>query len=115
MQKIFIKRIYAPAARTDGWRVLVDRLWPRGIAKAVARIDGWAKDVAPSTALRTWFAHDPKKWAAFQKKYRAELRNNPAVADLQKRIAKQKTITLLFGARDEEHAHAIVLKAFLKK
>jgi uncharacterized protein YeaO (DUF488 family) len=112
--KIAIKRIYEEPARTDGTRILVDRLWPRGVSKEKAQLDLWLKDIAPSNALRKWFAHDPKKWAGFQKKYRAELKdNNDAVAQINK-LAKRKNITLLYAAKDEEHNEAVVIKDFIR-
>jgi uncharacterized protein YeaO (DUF488 family) len=109
---IKLKRIYDEPARGDGHRVLVDRLWPRGIAKDRAKIDLWLKEVAPSTELRTWFAHDPEKWGEFRKRYRAELRRNAAVGELTRR-AKRGTVTLLYAARDEAHNEAVVIKDFI--
>src|SRR6266700_3199338 len=100
-----VKRVYEKAEAKDGWRVLVDRLWPRGMKKEAAKIDQWMKDVAPSDALRKWFGHDAKKWGDFHKKYRAEL----------KKLEKEhRTLTLLFGARDEEHNQAVVLAEVLR-
>ena len=113
--KILLKRIYEPAKRTDGARVLVDRLWPRGISKERAKLDLWLKDIAPSTELRKWFNHDPKKWSEFQKRYKQELRSNPEPVKQLKALAKKKTTTLLYGARDEEHNEAIVIQKFLTK
>lgn len=110
--KIVLQRAYdAPPA--TGYRVLVDRLWPRGVTKEKAAIDEWCKDVAPSTALRTWFGHDPAKWAEFQRKYKAELK--PQAADLRALLkrAKRGPLVLVYGAKDEEHNQAVVLKAFL--
>jgi uncharacterized protein YeaO (DUF488 family) len=109
---ISIKRVYEPAAKSDGKRVLVDRVWPRGVTKAKAKVDLWLKDVAPSTELRKWFGHDPDKWADFQKKYRAELKGNPALAEL-KAVAKDGAVTLVFAAKDEDHNNAVVLKQIL--
>ena len=103
-----IKRIYEPPAQSDGQRILVDRLWPRGVAKAQARIDLWLKDVAPSADLRRWFGHKPERWAEFQKRYLAELAGNPALEELR-RLARGKPTTLLYGARDETHNQARVL------
>lgn len=111
---ILLKRAYAAPTSSDGKRVLVDRLWPRGLAKAKAALDLWLKDVAPSTELRKWFGHDPAKWAEFQRRYRAELKNNPALATLQK-MAEQGDITLIFAARDEQHNEAVVLKDVLER
>jgi len=110
--KISIKRIYEPAAKSDGKRILVDRIWPRGIKKAEAGVDLWLKDVAPSTELRKWFGHDPEKWVAFQKKYKAELKGSPALAEL-KAAVKDQSVTLLFAAKDEDHNNAVVLKKIL--
>lgn len=112
--KVALKRAYAPPAATDGRRVLVDRLWPRGLAKARAGIDLWLKAVAPSTELRKWFAHDPAKWTEFQKRYRAELKGNPALAELQA-LARDEHVTLLYAARDEMHNEAVVLKRILER
>ena len=109
-----LKRAYDPPARTDGKRILIDRLWPRGVSKARARIDLWLKDVAPSTELRKWFGHDPEKWPDFRKRYRAELKGNPALAEL-KALARQGSITLVYSARDELHNDAVVLKAILAR
>lgn len=103
-----IKRIYEPAASEDGQRILVDRLWPRGVAKAEAHIDLWLKDVAPSADLRRWFGHKPERWAEFQKRYLAELKDNPAFEDLR-RLVRGKPTTLLYGAKDETHNQARVL------
>lgn len=112
---IRIKRVYQPAAREDGLRVLVDRLWPRGMKKETAKIDLWMKDVAPSDALRKSCCHDVKKWPDFQKRYQAELKKKKEViAELKKMEKKHRTLTLLFGARDEEHNQAVVLAEWLK-
>lgn len=111
-----VKRIYEKAEKGDGWRVLVDRLWPRGMKKEVAKIDLWMKDVAPSDALRKSFCHDVKKWPDFQKKYRAELSDKRAmIAELKKTEKEHGTLTLLFGAKDEEHNQAVVLAEFLNR
>ena len=110
---IKLKRVYEPANEADGKRILVERLWPRGLTKEKAQVDLWMKDVAPSTALRKWFDHDPAKWTEFQKRYRAELEDNSEqVAQLTEAIGKRKT-TLVYGAKDEEHNAAIVLLEFL--
>ena len=112
---IRIKRVYEPAAKQDGLRVLVDRLWPRGMTKEAAKADVWMKDVAPSAALRKWFGHEPEKWAAFQKRYRAELADKKAmIAELKKMEKEHGTLTLLYGAKDEEHNQAVVLAGVLK-
>ncbi|MCC8108350.1 MAG: DUF488 family protein [Planctomycetes bacterium] len=110
-----LKRVYEPAAAGDGFRILTDRLWPRGLSKEKARVDLWAKDVAPSTELRKWFNHDVTLWPEFVRRYHAELKNNPALHDLAVELSRHKTVTLLFGAKDEEHNQAVVLLKSLKK
>lgn len=111
---IRIKRVYDPADKADGYRILVDRLWPRGLSKETANIDLWLKEIAPSPDLRKWFDHDPKKWKSFNKKYRDELKSNAkAVTYLRDIITDNQTITLLYGAKDEVHNQAIVLRDFL--
>lgn len=114
---IRIERVYEPPGRGDGVRVLVDRLWPRGLSEQKARIDEWQKDLAPTAALRKWFQHDPKKWNEFQRRYRNELKAKGKLEELQElaRRAKRETITLLFGALDEEHNNAVALKDLLKE
>ena len=111
---VMLKRAYALPTETDGQRVLVDRLWPRGVAKAKAGIDLWLKDVAPSTELRKWFAHDPEKWAEFKTRYRAELKGSAALAEL-KALARQGDITLIYGAKDQLNNEAVVLKQILDR
>lgn len=107
-----IKRVYEPAEKSDGLRILIDRLWPRGVKKDV--IDLWIRDVAPTDALRKWFHHEERKWSEFRGKYRQELSANPeAVAELRGAV-KGKTATLLYGAKDETHNQAVVLSEFLK-
>jgi len=111
---ILLKRAYEPADPDDGFRILVDRLWPRGITKDAAHIDLWLKEVAPSTTLRTWFGHDPSKWAEFRKRYVAELSGNPeAVAQLTQCLSRG-VVTLVYGAKDEQHNQAVVLKEYLE-
>ncbi|HEY4355800.1 MAG TPA: DUF488 domain-containing protein [Acidobacteriaceae bacterium] len=110
---IRIKRVYEPAADADGRRILVDRLWPRGLSKANAHVDVWLKDAGPSHALRKWFGHDPDRWAEFQRKYRAELKGSAALQELKK--AAKGNVTLLYGAKDEEHNQAVVLLRILKR
>jgi len=111
-----VKRIYDPPKKDDGVRVLVDRLWPRGLAKDKARIDLWLRDIAPSDALRKWFAHDPNRWAAFQKKYREELKAKKELLRQIKRLEKGSgVVTLLYGARDEKHNQAVALGSLLKR
>jgi len=111
---IFLKRAYESPAEADGVRVLVDRLWPRGVAKSKANIDFWLKDLAPSTELRKWFGHDPEKWPEFQKRYRAELRGNPALSELRA-LSRQGNVTLIYAAKDELHNDAVVLKQVLSR
>lgn len=115
MSKIRVKRVYEEPSRTDGLRILVDRLWPRGLTKERAAVDLWLKDVAPSTELRKWFGHDPAKWKEFQARYRKELVERKAALDLLAQKSKDHTVTLLYGARDEEHNEAIVLKSILER
>jgi uncharacterized protein YeaO (DUF488 family) len=115
MKDLPIKRIYEPAEKSDGFRILVDRLWPRGIKKETAGIDVWLKDVAPSTELRQWFHSGDKDWQEFRHKYLLELKHNPAVGELADLIEQHKTVTLLYAAKDEQHNHALVLKGFLQK
>lgn len=111
-----IKRAYEDASKGDGFRVLVDRIWPRGVSKEAAQIDEWLQDIAPSTELRKWFGHDPEKWDEFRKKYRAEIRQNQAACDQLKKICKENsTVTLVYGAKDEEHNNAVVLLEIIKK
>jgi uncharacterized protein YeaO (DUF488 family) len=112
---IQIARIYEPAQKGDGWRVLVDRLWPRGIKKENAQVDLWMKDIAPSEALREWFGHEPERWTEFQQRYKAELsKKKELVAELKRAEKMHGTLTLLFGARDKEHNQAVVLLHKLK-
>jgi uncharacterized protein YeaO (DUF488 family) len=113
--KIAIRRVYEPPAKSDGYRVLVDRVWPRGMTKAAAAVDEWQKELAPSTPLRKWFGHAPEKWAAFKEKYRQELDDNPAVAEFLSGHRDKTLLTLVYGAKDEAHTHALVLQEYLKK
>jgi len=108
--KLKIKRVYDKPAEEDGTRILVDRLWPRGLTKQKAKVDVWLKDIAPSTELRKWFAHDPEKWKEFIKKYKKELHENKEQAAILKEYLKQGTVTLVYGARDEVHNEALVIK-----
>jgi uncharacterized protein YeaO (DUF488 family) len=111
---IEIKRIYAEPNSKDGTRILVDRLWPRGVSREKAKLDMWLKDIAPSAELRRWFSHDPVKWAEFQVRYRHELQSKrDLLLDLKERGAKGR-VTLLYGAKDESHNEAAVLQAFLQ-
>jgi uncharacterized protein YeaO (DUF488 family) len=108
-----IKRIYEPASGTDGKRILVDRLWPRGISKGRAAVDEWIREIAPSSDLRKWFAHDPSKWDEFKKKYRKELLKNMDLVTRLKAETRKGPVTLLYAAKDPEHNNAVVLKEFL--
>lgn len=109
-----IKRVYEAASPEDGYRILVDRLWPRGLRKEDASIDWWLKDIAPSPDLRTWFGHKPERFNEFSLRYQEELQDNPAVAELQEKITNTTaTVTLLYGARDTSNNHAKVLLDFL--
>ena len=112
---IRFKRAYEPAAPSDGRRVLVERLWPRGLSKARLRLDDWMKDVAPSTALRRWFGHDPKKWPEFRRRYLAELRARRWAWQPLVRAARRGRVTLVYAARDPAHNGALALKAFLDR
>lgn len=111
-----LKRIYESYEKSDGYRVLVDRMWPRGVKKVDAHVDLWLKEVAPSTELRKWFNHDPSKFDAFKERYQDELKKEPqevAVKELLAVMAKNETVTLLYGAKDEQHNQAVVLAAYL--
>ncbi len=110
---IRIKRIYESSLKTDGYRVLVDRLWPRGVTKEKASIDDWAKDLAPTVELRKWFGHTPSLWTAFQKKYKQELKQNKMAHQFLENNKHRKVITLVYAAKDKKHNHAIVLGDFL--
>jgi uncharacterized protein YeaO (DUF488 family) len=110
---IKLKRAYEPAAPDDGTRVLIDRLWPRGVRKATAAIDQWVKDIAPSTALRKWFGHDPVRWPEFRRRYAAEVYRHPEQLTKLRDLARQGPITLVFSARDEVHNDAVALRGFL--
>jgi len=111
--RIAIKRVYEPASRGDGRRILVDRLWPRGLSKEKAAVDLWLKEIAPSSELRKWFGHDPEKWGEFQRHYRAELDSNGAALEALKEAIGKGPATLLYGARDEQHNDAVVLRDLL--
>ncbi len=111
---IQLKRVYEKPSRNDGLRILVDRLWPRGLTKERAAVALWLKDVAPSTELRKWFGHDPAKWKQFQVRYRKELREKTDALKVLKKKSKEQIVTLVYGARDEEHNEALVLKAILE-
>ncbi|MEO6970595.1 MAG: DUF488 domain-containing protein [Chthoniobacterales bacterium] len=112
---IRLKRAYEKPERTDGTRILVDRLWPRGLTKEKAAIDLWLKELAPSTELRKWFGHDPAKWRSFRSRYRTELKEQSDQLILIKSKAKRGVVTLIYGARDQEHNEAVVLRELLAK
>ncbi len=109
-----IKRVYEQPTREDGTRILVDRLWPRGLTKEKAKVDLWLKDVAPSTELRKWYAHDPSRWTEFQARYRDELKHNQQPLEQLEQAAAKGPATLVYGARDEQHNEAVVLQQLLK-
>jgi len=112
--KVKLKRVYEPFEEDDGFRILVDRLWPRGLSKEKARVDLWLKDIAPSDELRKWFAHEPSRWEEFVKRYESELRRNEDTLSELKRIIKvKKTVTLLYSASDIERNNAVALKKIL--
>lgn len=113
MRMIKLKRAYEAPAKSDGLRILVDRVWPRGVTKEKLSLHEWKKELAPSAKLRGWFGHDPARWAEFKKRYRAELKGNKELQEL-KRLAEHKTVTLVYGARDEKHNQAEALKEFLR-
>lgn len=109
--KIRIKRVYEQPDKHDGLRILVDRLWPRGLTKEKASVDLWLKDIAPSTALRKWFGHDPAKWEAFKERYLAELKSNSEqIRLLKQELDKGVVVTLVYGAKDKEHNEAVVIQ-----
>jgi uncharacterized protein YeaO (DUF488 family) len=112
---IRIKRVYEEPDKDDGVRILVDRLWPRGLTTEKARVDLWLKEIAPSTELRKWFAHDPKKWKKFRGRYETEIRHKDDLIKVLNQKAREGTITLIYGARDEKHNEALVLKHILEK
>lgn len=109
-----LKRAYEPATASDGKRILVDRLWPRGLSKERAAIDEWMKDVAPSTSLRRWFGHDPERWPEFRRRYKRELRDHSELLSHIASLASRGRVTLVFGARDEQHNDAVVLAALIR-
>ncbi|HET6342502.1 MAG TPA: DUF488 domain-containing protein [Gemmatimonadota bacterium] len=109
-----LKRAYEPAEPGDGFRVLVDRLWPRGISKSSARIDLWLKEIAPSTTLRKWFGHDPAKWTMFRDRYFRELDKNRDAVEILQGHMHHGVVTLVYGAKDNEHNDAVALKEYLE-
>jgi uncharacterized protein YeaO (DUF488 family) len=113
--RIRVKRVYETTAKSDGFRVLVDRLWPRGISKEAAKLDLWLPDLGPSTTLRQWFNHDPARWAEFQRHYHAELKEKSALLATITKQAKASSVTLLYSAKDERHNQAVALRNFLKR
>ncbi len=112
---IRLKRVYESPSKEDGQRILVERLWPRGLTKEKAKVDLWLKEIAPSTELRQWFGHDPARWEEFRTRYTGELQKNPEPVKLLKEKIKEGPVTLVYGARDEAHNGALVLKEFLSK
>ncbi|HEU4343212.1 MAG TPA: DUF488 domain-containing protein [Candidatus Binatia bacterium] len=112
--KIKIKRAYDPPAKNDGFRILIDRLWPRGMSKHSARIDLWLKEVAPSATLRKWFGHEPSKWSEFRSRYFRELDQNPAAVTRLLELVRKGRVTLVFGAKDETHNNAVALKEYIE-
>ncbi|WP_028032039.1 DUF488 domain-containing protein [Chelativorans sp. J32] len=112
--KLRLKRVYEPPAQDDGIRILVDRLWPRGLKKEDAAIDLWLKEIAPSAELRQWFKHDPEKWPEFRRRYVAELGNRKDEVETLLQQAAKNRVTLLFAAKDETHNQAVVLKEFIE-
>lgn len=115
MPEIAIKRVYEEPSAEDGYRVLVDRLWPRGLSRDRARLDEWAKDLAPSSELRRWFAHDPQRWQAFARRYRRELEDRQETLDRLLQACGDRRLTLLFSARDEKHNQAVILAEVLRE
>jgi uncharacterized protein YeaO (DUF488 family) len=108
-----LKRAYEPSAADDGTRILIDRLWPRGVKKINAAIDEWVKDIAPSTALRKWFGHDPARWQEFRSRYAVEVYKHPEQLNRLRALARQGPITLVFSAHDEAHNDAVALRSLL--
>jgi uncharacterized protein YeaO (DUF488 family) len=112
-KNIRLKRAYDDPVAADGVRILVDRLWPRGVKKEAAALDFWAKDLAPSTALRKWFGHDPARWAEFRRRYIAEIRQQTEQLDRIRKLARHDTVTLIYAARDQEHNEAVIIRDLL--
>jgi uncharacterized protein YeaO (DUF488 family) len=115
LMQIWTKRVYEEPGQQDGMRVLVDRIWPRGVSKDEALIDHWLKDIAPSTELRKWFNHDPQKWVEFKKKYFLELKGKDEELEELLRMAHKGRVTLVYGAKDQEHNNAVALKEYLEE
>ena len=112
---IQLKRVYQAASQGDGYRLLVDRIWPRGLGKEEARIDDWMKEIAPSTELRKWFGHEPAKWAEFRRRYFAELSDRPELVERLVEMARGGPLTLVYAAKDEEHNNAVALREYLER
>ncbi len=112
---IKLKRVYEKPEKSDGYRILVDRLWPRGLTKEKAKVDLWLKDLGPSTELRKWFAHDPAKWTGFRTKYKRELKGKQDLLGQIRAAAKKGIVTLIYGARDTEHNEALIVKEYLAR
>ncbi len=112
---LHIKRAYELPAKSDGLRILVDRVWPRGLSKKKLKLYRWEKELAPSTALRKWFAHDPAKWAGFKRRYSTELKRSKSLIAQLRDLARSRTVTLVYGAKDEKHNQAAALKEFLRR
>ena len=111
---IHLKRVYEPSSEEDGMRILVERLWPRGVSKERAALDRWMKEIAPSGALRKWYGHDPAKWEEFRRRYREELRQNEDAVEELKKLTGQGPVTFVYAAKDEAHNSAVVLKEYLE-
>jgi DNA-3-methyladenine glycosylase len=114
MGTVRLARVYDPPGDDDGFRVLVDRVWPRGVRKADAHVDLWLREVGPSAELRRWFGHDPARFEEFARRYRAELAGNPATEELRAAVREHPRVTLVYGARDTEHNQAVVLAGVLR-
>jgi uncharacterized protein YeaO (DUF488 family) len=112
-RNVKLKRAYEPAVPGDGTRVLIDRLWPRGVSKARLALDRWMKDIAPSTELREWFGHDPSRWPEFRTRYAKEVRANAELLGQLRTLARERPITLIYAAHDERHNDAVVLRSLL--
>ncbi|NIP71864.1 MAG: DUF488 family protein [Gammaproteobacteria bacterium] len=113
--QIHLKRVYDGPGSKDGVRVLVDRVWPRGVSKDEARVDRWMKDLAPSTELRKWFGHDPDRWAGFRERYFRELDRRPEAVEALRELGTGRRVTLVFGARDRQRNNAVALKEYLQR
>lgn len=113
--EIELKRVYEPKGATDGLRILVDRLWPRGLSKEQAAVDRWLRDLAPSTELRRWFGHDPARWDEFRRRYVGELQEHGDLLEEVRSLARRGRVTLLYAARDEAHNDAVALRELLLK